>query len=55
MSDAGHTTRDVLLGLMKACGKRGPRSSAISVTAPDIPGAITIPQLPDLVRQAATD
>jgi hypothetical protein len=55
MSDAEHTARDVLLGLMKACGKLGASFFRYLGDYPHIPGAITIPQLPDLVRQAATD
>jgi uncharacterized small protein (DUF1192 family) len=54
MSDAGLTARDVMLGLMKTCGKLRVSFFRYLGDRLHIPGAITIPQLPDLVRQAAT-
>lgn len=54
MSDAGRTARDVMLGLMKTCGKLRVSFFRYLGDRLHIPGAITIPQLPDLVRQAAT-
>jgi hypothetical protein len=54
MSDAGRTARDVMLGLMKTCGKLRVSFFRYLGDRLRIPGAITIPQLPDLVRQAAT-
>ncbi|MBA2517051.1 MAG: transposase [Solirubrobacterales bacterium] len=54
MSTAGRTARDVLLGLMKTCNKLGVSFFRYLGDRLHIPGAIIIPPLPDLVRQAAT-
>jgi len=54
MSTAGRTARDVLLGLMKTCGKLKVSFFRYLGDRLHIPGAITIPPLLDLVRQAAT-
>ena len=53
MSPAGRTARDVMLGLMKTCDKLGVSFFRYLGDRLHIPGAITIPLLPDLVRQAA--
>ena len=45
--------RDVLLGLMKTCRKLGVSFFRYLGHRPHVPGAVTIPPLPDLVRQAA--
>jgi len=54
MSTAGRTARDVLLGLMKTCGKLKVSFFRYLGNRLHVPGTITIPPLPDLVRQAAT-
>jgi hypothetical protein len=54
MSTAGRTARDVTLGLMKTCRKLGVSFFRYLGDRLRVPGAITIPPLPDLVRQAAT-
>ncbi len=54
MSTAGRTARDVMLGLMKTCSKLGVSFFRYLGDRLHVPGAITIPSLPDLVRQAAT-
>ena len=54
MSTAGRTARDVTLGLMKTCSKLGVSFFRYLGDRLQAPGAITIPPLPDLVRQAAT-
>jgi hypothetical protein len=54
MSDAGRTARDVMLGLMKTCGKLGVSFFRYLGDRLQISGAISVPQLPDLVRNAAT-
>jgi hypothetical protein len=54
MSDAGRTARDVMLGLMKTCGKLGVSFFRYLGDRLQISGAIRVPQLPDLVRNAAT-
>ena len=54
MSTAGRTARDVTLGLMKTCGKLGVSFFRYLGDRLRVPGAITIPPLPDLIRQAAT-
>ena len=54
MSMAGRTARDVLLGLMKTCSKPGISFFRYLGDRLHVPGAITVPPLPDLVRQAAT-
>jgi len=54
MSTAGRTARDVMLGLMKTCSKLGVSFFRYLGDRLHVPGAITIPPLPDLVRQAAT-
>jgi len=54
MSTAGRTARDVLLGLMKTCGKLKVSFYRYLGDRLHVPGAVSIPPLPDLVRQAAT-
>jgi len=54
MSTAGRTARDILLGLMKTCSKLGVSFFHYLGDRLHVPGAITIPPLPNLVRQAAT-
>ena len=54
MSTAGRTARDVTLGLMKTCRKLGVSFFRYLGDRLRIPGAIVIPPLPDLIRQAAT-
>jgi hypothetical protein len=54
MSTAGRNARDVLLGLMKTCRKRGVSFFRYLGDRLHVPGAVAIPPLPDLVRQAAT-
>ena len=54
MSTAGRTARDVTLGLMKTCRKLGVSFFRYLGDRLRVPGAITIPPLPDLVCQAAT-
>ncbi len=54
MSTAGQTARDVLLGLMKTCRKLGVSFFGYLGDRVHVPGAITVPPLPDLVRQAAS-
>jgi uncharacterized small protein (DUF1192 family) len=54
MSTAGRTARDVLLGLMKTCSKLKVSFFRYLGDRLHVPGAIVIPPLPDLVRQAAT-
>ncbi len=54
MSTAGRTARDVLLGLMKTCSKLKVSFFRYLGDRLHVPGAVTIPPLPDLVRQAAT-
>ena len=54
MSTAGRTARDIMLGLMKTCSKLGVSFFRYLGDRLHVPGAITIPPLPDLVRQAAT-
>jgi len=54
MSTAGRTARDVLLGLMKTCGKLKVSFYRYLGDRLHVPGVVTIPPLPDLVRQAAT-
>jgi len=54
MSTAGRTARDVMLGLMKTCSKLKVSFFRYLGDRLHIPSAITIPPLPDLVRQAAT-
>lgn len=53
MSEAGRTARDVMLGLMKTCNKLGVSFFRYLGDRLHVPGAITVPPLPDLVRQAA--
>ena len=53
MSTAGRTARDVMLGLMKTCSKLKVSFFRYLGDRLHVPGAITIPPLPDLVRQAA--
>ncbi len=53
MSTAGRTARDVLLGLMKTCGKLGISFFGYLGDRLHVPGAIAVPPLPDLVRLAA--
>jgi hypothetical protein len=54
MSTAGRTARDVLLGLMKTCSKLKVSFFRYLGNRLHVPGAVSIPPLPDLVRQAAT-
>jgi len=54
MSTAGRTARDVMLGLMKTCGKLKVSFYRYLGGRLHVPGAVSIPPLPDLVRQAAT-
>jgi hypothetical protein len=54
MSEAGRTARDVLLGLMKTCRKLGVSFYRYLGDRLRVPGAMPVPPLPDLVRQAAT-
>ena len=54
MSTAGRTARDVTLGLMKTCRKLGVSFFRYLGDRLRVPGASTIPPLPDLIRQAAT-
>ena len=54
MSTAGRNARDVLLGLMKTCRKLGVSFFRYLGDRLHVPGAVAIPPLPDLVRQAAT-
>jgi len=54
MSTAGRTARDVLLGLMKTCRKLKVSFFRYLGDRLHVPGAIAVPPLPDLVRQAAT-
>jgi len=54
MSTAGRTARDVLLGLMKTCSKLGVSFYRYLGDRLHVPGVVSIPPLPDLVRQAAT-
>lgn len=53
MSAAGRTSRDVLLGLMKTCRKLGVSFYRYLGDRLRVPGAIPVPPLPELVRQAA--
>ncbi len=52
MSDLGRTARDVMLGLMKTCAKLRVSFFQYLGDRLGVPGAITIPPLQDLVRQA---
>ena len=54
MSTAGHTARDVMLGLMKTCSKLKVSFFRYLGDRLHIPSAPTISPLPALVRQAAT-
>jgi len=54
MSTAGRTARDVMLGLMKTCSKLKVSFFRYLGDRLHVPGGITIPPIPDLVRQAAT-
>ena len=51
MSTAGRTARDITLGLMKTCGKLGVSFFRYLGDRLRVPGAITVPALPDLIRQ----
>ena len=53
-SAAGRTARDVLLGPMKTCRKLGVSFFRHLGHRPHVPGAATVPPLPDLVRLAAS-
>jgi hypothetical protein len=53
VSEAGRTARDVLLGLVKTCRKLGVSFFRYLGDRLRVPGAMPIPPLPDLVRQAA--
>ncbi len=52
MSTAGRTARDVMLGLMKTCSKLKVSFFRYLGDRLHVPGATTIPPLPNLVRQA---
>ena len=52
MAPCAPRARDVLLGLMKTCRKLGVSFFRYLGDRLHVPGAITIPPLPDLVRQA---
>jgi len=52
MSEDGRTARDLLLGLMKTCRKLGVSFYRYLGDRMRVPGAVPIPPLPDLVRQA---
>jgi transposase IS66 family protein len=52
MSEDGRTARDVLLGLMKTCRKLGVSFYRYLGDRLRVPGAMPVPPLPDLVRQA---
>jgi hypothetical protein len=54
MSEAGHTARDVLLGLMKTCNKLGVSFFRYLGDRVHVPDAVIVPPLDDLVRQAAS-
>jgi hypothetical protein len=54
MSQDGRTARDVLLGLMKTCRKLGISFYRYLGDRLRVPGAVPVPPLPNLVRQAAT-
>ena len=53
MSTAGRTARDVMPGLMKTCSKLDVSFFRYLGDRLHVPGALTVPPLPDLVRQAA--
>ena len=53
VSEAGRRARDVLLGLMKTCGKPGVSFFAYLGDRLGVPNAPKMAPLPDLVRQAA--
>ncbi len=52
MSTAGRTARNVLLRLMKTCSKLKVSFFRYFGDRLHVPGALVIPPLPDLVRQA---
>ena len=52
MSAAGRTARDALLGLMKTCRKLGVSFHRYLGDRLRVPGAMPVPPLPNLVRQA---
>jgi hypothetical protein len=54
MSNLGRTARDVMLGLMKTCGKLGLSFFRDLGDRLSVPGVITVPRLSDLVQKAAT-
>ena len=53
-SDLGRDCRDAFLGLMKTCDKLGVSFWEYLGSRLDIPGAPTIPSLPDLIRKRAS-
>ena len=53
MSTAGRTARDAMLGLMTTCSKLGVSFFRYLGDRLNVPGAVVIPPLPDLVRTAA--
>ena len=53
-SDLGRDCRDAFLGLMKTCDKLGVSCWEYLGSRLDIPGAPTIPSLPDLIRKRLT-
>ena len=54
MSTAGRTARDVMLGLMKTCSKLAVSFYRYLGDRLHVPSVVSLPPLPDLVRQAAT-
>ena len=54
MSSSGRTARDVMLGLMKTCGKLQVSFFRYLGDRLHVPGISAVPPLPVLVRQAAT-
>jgi hypothetical protein len=53
MSQDGRNARDMLLGLMKSCRKLGVSFYRHLGDRLRVPGSMSVPPLPDLVRQAA--
>ena len=54
MSEDGRTARDVLLGLLKTCRKLGVSFWRYLGNRLRVPGAMPVPPLPNLIRQAAS-
>jgi len=55
MSHAGRTARDVMLGLMKTCGKLGVSFFRYLGDRLRVPAAIAVAPLQDLIRKAAPE